>query len=86
MSPELTDNTPTNLDKVFELLDHKLITLGVPGALSFVGITKVRENQITEAGWCFAGAAAVWIVIKAGKALSPKLDDLFNGVIDGVGR
>lgn len=84
MSPQPPNYTPTNLDKVFELLDNKLVTLGVPGALTFVGITKVRENQVTDAAWCFVGAAAVWVVIKAGKALSPKLDDLFNGIIAAV--
>ncbi|MEO0375519.1 MAG: GUN4 domain-containing protein [Cyanobacteria bacterium P01_A01_bin.17] len=80
MSSEPPDYTPTNLDKVFELLDKKLFTLGVPGALSFVGINKMRDSEFTDAAWCFVGAAAVWIGIKAGKALSKQIDDLFSRI------
>jgi predicted NACHT family NTPase len=69
------------IEKVFELLDNKLVTLGIPGALSWVGITKARENQWTEAGWCFVGAAAVWLVIKVGKKLAPKLDQMLDWTI-----
>ncbi|MGB3492856.1 MAG: hypothetical protein WBA57_09015 [Elainellaceae cyanobacterium] len=86
MSPQPPDYTPTNLEKFFELLDKKLVTLGIPGALSVVGINKVRESEFADAAWCFAGAAAVWIVIKAGKALSPKIDELFNGLINAGER
>ncbi|MEM9005949.1 MAG: GUN4 domain-containing protein [Cyanobacteria bacterium P01_F01_bin.86] len=69
---------PTTLEKVFELLDTRLVTFGVPGALSFVGITKIRENLWREASLCFAGAAGVWIAIKVGKKLAPKLDALLD--------
>jgi predicted NACHT family NTPase len=77
---------PTNIERVFELLDNKLVTFGVPGALSFVGIAKVRENQWTEAGWCFAGAVGVWIAVKVGKKLAPKFDRLLDGLIDNTER
>lgn len=37
MPPESSDDyTPTNLDKIFERLDNKLVTLGIPGALSYL--------------------------------------------------
>ncbi|MBW4471706.1 MAG: hypothetical protein KME45_15040 [Stenomitos rutilans HA7619-LM2] len=78
--------SPTTIEKVFELLDNKLVSFGVPGALSFVGITKARENQWTEAGWCFAGAAGVWLVIKLGKKLSPKLEQAMDGAIASIER
>jgi hypothetical protein len=39
--------SPTTIEKVFELLDKKLVTVGIPGTLSVVGITKVRENRWT---------------------------------------
>ncbi|MDJ0706979.1 MAG: hypothetical protein QNJ46_27205, partial [Leptolyngbyaceae cyanobacterium MO_188.B28] len=37
MSEKPPDYLPTTLEKVFEILDQKLITLGVPGALSAAG-------------------------------------------------
>ena len=86
MTEEPSAYSPTTIEKVFESLDNKLVTLGIPGALSFVGITKARENQWTEAGWCFVGAAGVWIVIKIGKKLSPKLDQAMDGAIANLER
>jgi len=86
MSEESPKYLPTNIEKVFELLDNKLVTFGVPGALSFVGITKIQANQWTEAGWCFAGAAGIWIAIKVGKKLAPKFDRLLDGLIDNTER
>ena len=77
---------PTTLEKVFELLDNKLVSLGIPGALSFVGITKARENQWREATGCFVGAAIVWIVIKLGKKFAPVLDQGLDRVIEASGK
>ncbi|MGB3308192.1 MAG: GUN4 domain-containing protein [Nodosilinea sp.] len=68
------DYTPTTLETVFELLDKKLVSLGVPGGLSFVGIANVRTGQWNEAALCFGGAAAVWMAIKVGKKLAPEID------------
>ena len=77
---------PTTIEKVFELLDNKLVTFGVPGALSAVGVNKVLADLWTEAAWCFAGAAGVWIAIKIGKRLAPKLDQLLDWGIGAVER
>lgn len=83
--PEDSPNyTPTNIEKVFELLDKKLVTFGVPGALSFVGISKARENQWTDAAWCFVGAAGIWFIIKIGKKLAPKIDQVLDWIINIV--
>jgi hypothetical protein len=76
--PSEASPKPTTTEQVFELLDKRLITFGVPGALSFVGITKARENRWIEAGWCFAGAAGVWLVIQLGKKLAPELDQALD--------
>ncbi|OUC13231.1 MAG: hypothetical protein B0A82_18235 [Alkalinema sp. CACIAM 70d] len=81
---ESSKYSPTTIEKVFELLDTKLVTFGVPGALSFVGITKAKEGQWVEAGWCWAGAAGILIAIKIGKKLAPKLDQLLDWTIAGV--
>lgn len=69
---------PTTLEKIFELLDTRLVTLGVPGSLSFIGITRAQEGAWREAGLCFVGAAGVWLAIKVGKKLAPKLDTLLD--------
>jgi predicted NACHT family NTPase len=81
MSNESTHYEPTNLEKVFELLDNKLVTLGVPGALSFVGITKIREGLWGDAVLSFVAAAGVWIVIKVGKRLAPEIDQLLDWLV-----
>jgi hypothetical protein len=80
------DYTPTTIEKVFELLDNKLLTLGVPGGLSAVGLNKVRSGHWDEAIACFAGAAVVLMVIKLGKKLAPKLDQVLDWGINGVER
>lgn len=61
-NPDPSQYDPTTIARVFELLDNKLVSLGVPGALSFVGITKVRDGHYWPAAGCFA-AAGVWLAI-----------------------
>jgi predicted NACHT family NTPase len=80
----MSNYEPTNLEKVFELLDNKLVTLGVPGALSFVGITKIRESLWRDAALSFVAAAGVWIVIKVGKRLAPEIDHLLDWIVTEV--
>jgi hypothetical protein len=74
MAPGSPDYTPTNIEKVFELLDNRLVSLGVPGGLSAVGLNNVRSGQWRDAAWCFAGAVAVWLAIKIGRKLAPEID------------
>ncbi len=71
MASEPPKYTPTSIEKVFELLDDKLVSLGISGALGAVGINHIREGKWTEAIGCFAGAAGVWLAIKVGKKLAP---------------
>jgi GUN4-like/NACHT domain len=78
--------SPSTIETTFELLDKKLVSLGVPGALSFVSITKVREQKWVEAGWCLGAAIGVFVVIKVGKKLAPKLDQLLDWTIAGAER
>jgi hypothetical protein len=86
MADEQPNYSPTNIEKVFELLDNKLVSLGVPGALSFVGVNNVRSGQWGEAIACFASAAAVFVAIKLGNKLAPKLDQLLDWGINSVER
>jgi hypothetical protein len=78
------DYTPTTIEKVFERLDNNLVTLGVPGALSAVGINNVRADQWGEAIACFAIAAAIFVAIKLGKKLAPKIDQVLDWLIETV--
>jgi predicted NACHT family NTPase len=76
----MTPSPPSNLEKVFEALDNKFVSLGVPGALSVIGLDKLRQSSDLwkEAAAYFAAAAGVWLVIKIGKKLAPKLDNLLD--------
>ncbi|MGF1566737.1 MAG: GUN4 domain-containing protein [Nodosilinea sp.] len=78
------DYIPTSIEKVFEILDTKLVSLGVPGGLSFLGITAVHKGEWGNAAKCFAGAAAVWVAIKVGKKLAPKLDQGLDRAIGAI--
>ena len=51
-----------------------------------MGITNARAGQWGEAIICFAGAAVVLVVIKLGKKLAPKLDQVLDWGINGVER
>jgi hypothetical protein len=86
MADEQPNYTPTSIEKFFELLDNKLVSLGIPATLSAIGVNSVRTGQWGEAFWCFAGAAAVWIVIKVGKKLAPKLDQFLDWAINAIER
>ncbi|NER00346.1 MAG: hypothetical protein F6K30_27225, partial [Cyanothece sp. SIO2G6] len=75
---------PTSIETVFELLDKKLVSLGIPGALIGVGISALAQetpNWIMAIG-CFVGAIAVWFSIKIGKVLSPRLDIMLDQSLD----
>lgn len=76
----MTPPPANNLEKVFEALDNKFVSLGVPGALSVIGLDKLRQSSDLwkEAVAYFAAAAGVWLVIKIGKKLAPKLDNLLD--------
>jgi predicted NACHT family NTPase len=76
----MTPPPSSNLEKFFEALDNKFVSLGVPGALSVIGLDKLRQSSDLwkEAAAYFAAAAGVWLVIKIGKKLAPKLDNLLD--------
>jgi hypothetical protein len=76
--------TPTSIEKVFELLDTKLVSFGIPGALSFVGITQARQGRVQAAAGYFVSAAGVWVAIKVGKKLAPKIDQMLDWGIGSV--
>ena len=84
MADEQPNYTPTTIEKVFELLDTKLVSLGVPTALGAAGINSIRTGNWQQAVGYFAGAAAVWVAIKVGKRLAPELDHLLDWIVKTV--
>ena len=44
----------------------------------------MRDGQWSEAIWCLAGAAGVWLVIKIGKSLAPRLDKWLDQAIGNI--
>jgi GUN4-like/NACHT domain len=86
MPDEPASYSSANIEKVFELLDSRLVSLGVPGALCAIGFSKVYDNAGSEVWWYFVGAAGIWLTIKVGKKLAPKIDQLLDWVIANVER
>jgi predicted NACHT family NTPase len=84
--PEENKYIPTSIEKVFELLDTKLVSLGLPGALAAVGTNHALALKWKEAGFCFGGALSIWVVIKVGKKLAPKFDQLLDWGIGNTER
>lgn len=78
--------TPTTFEKFFELLDHRLISLGLPTTLVAVGVNSARLGQWREACWGFGAAGAVWVSIKVGNKLAPKLDRLLDWAVNSTER
>lgn len=72
---------PITIEKVFELLNNNLVAWGVPGALIALGLEKIRQNLWRDASWCFALAVGVGIVIKVGRKLAPKIDQVLDWAI-----
>lgn len=84
MSEDSQNHQFTDIERFFELLDKKFVSLGIVGALCAVGITKAKETQWTEAILCFVGAAVIWLLIKAGKILAPKIDKFLEWSISAI--
>ncbi len=83
--PDEEKYLPTTVEKVFEALDKRVISLGVPGLFGSLGIAKAGENKWQEAGLCLTAAAGVWVVIQVGKKLAPKLDKLLDWGLGFIG-
>ena len=73
-----------NIEKFFELLDKKFVSLGIVGALCAVGITKAKDSQWPEAILCFVGAAGTWLIIKIGKILAPRIDKFLEWGVNAI--
>ena len=74
-------NTPMNLESFWKLLDSKLVSYGIPGALVGVAIDFARKSDWKNAGICVFSAAGVWLFIKIGKKISPYIDKLIDWII-----
>ncbi len=87
MAEESKDqNTPLNLEKFWKILDSKFVSWGIPGALFGVALDFIRKSEWKNAGLCMVAAAGVWLVIKVGSKLSPRIDKLLDWMLSNVER
>ncbi|MGA1264471.1 MAG: hypothetical protein ACO331_11295, partial [Prochlorothrix sp.] len=77
MTDPHSSNLPT-LERVFELLDNKFISLGAPGVLLWVGVSQLVKGAWLRGGLCVAVAGGLWVLIKVGKRLAPKFEELLD--------
>ncbi|HSM81447.1 MAG TPA: GUN4 domain-containing protein [Nodosilinea sp.] len=81
MAAEPPGSPSTTVERIFQLLDHKLISFGIPGAIGFGGITNATAGLWRDAIACFVAAAIAWVAIELGKKLAPKLGQLIDWLI-----
>ncbi|MBD2360169.1 GUN4 domain-containing protein [Anabaena minutissima FACHB-250] len=79
-------NAPITLESFWKLLDSKLISLGIPGALIGVAIDFARKTQWKNAGLCIVAASGFWLIIKIGNKLSPRIDQLIDWILSHAER
>ncbi|MBE9199309.1 MULTISPECIES: GUN4 domain-containing protein [unclassified Nodularia (in: cyanobacteria)] len=79
-------NVPITLETVRKLLDSKLISLGIPGAFIGVAIDFARKWEWEKASLCILAAAGVWLFIKVGSKLSPRIDKLLDWILGNAER
>ncbi|WP_392480039.1 GUN4 domain-containing protein [Nostoc sp. C110] len=74
-------NAPITLESFWKLLDSKLISLGIPGALIGVAIDFARKSEWKKAGLCMFAAGGFWLIIKFGNKLSPYIDKFLDWLL-----
>ncbi|WP_414551865.1 hypothetical protein [Anabaena sp. CCY 0017] len=74
-------NTLLNLEGFWKLLDSKLVSLGIPGALIGVALDFARKTDWKNAGLCILAAGGIWLVIKVGSKLSPQIDKFLDWLL-----
>ncbi|MCL6749517.1 GUN4 domain-containing protein [Nostoc sp. CCCryo 231-06] len=75
------ENAPIILESFWKLLDSKLISLGIPGALIGVALDFARKKEWQNAGLCVGAAGAFWLIIKVGNELSPYIDKFLDWIL-----
>lgn len=79
-------NAPITLESFWKLLDSKLISLGIPGALIGVAIDFARKSEWQKAVLCIVAAGGFWLIIKVGNKLSPLIDKLLDLIFSNAER
>ncbi|MBC6429962.1 NACHT domain-containing protein [Nostoc sp. HG1] len=75
------ENAPITLESFWKILDSKLISLGIPGALIGVALDFARKKEWQNAGLCVGAAGAFWLIIKVGNKLSPYIDKFLDWIL-----
>ncbi|MGB3515131.1 MAG: GUN4 domain-containing protein [Elainellaceae cyanobacterium] len=81
-NPEPSSHTSLTWNDVRNLLDSKLVSTGVPGVIVGVAITRAIDGAWGQAIQALGVAAGVWVLIKVGVRLAPKVER----VVDHVDR
>jgi hypothetical protein len=72
------------LERVFEQLDNKFVSWGASGTLLGVGISQFAAGAWKRGIFYVVGAGGLWVVIKVGKRLAPKFDEMLDwGIGEG---
>ena len=77
MSDPSSQNLPA-LERVFELLDNKFVSWGASGVLLAAGVRQIVVGDWLGAGGLLLGAGGLWLVIKVGKRLAPKVEEALD--------
>lgn len=75
------ENAPITLESFWKILDSKLISLGIPGALIGVALDFARKKEWENAGLCIVAAGGFWLIIKVGNKLSPYIDKFLDWIL-----
>ena len=78
--------TPIMLDDVRQLLDSKLVSAGVPGALVGIAINQAFQSKWGEAAKFGGAAALVWFLIKIGSKLISEFESFIDKVLERLGK
>ncbi len=74
------------LDDVRKVLDNTLINTGVPGAIAGFGISRAFEGEWWQFFSLLGSAAGVWVLIKLGSKVAPRVESAIDTADQTVSR
>jgi hypothetical protein len=77
---------PIGVNDVRKLLDNKLINTGVPGAIAGFGISRAFEGEWWQFFSLLGAAAGVWLLIKVGNKVAPRVESVIDTADQAVGQ
>ena len=74
----------TTLENFWKILDSQLVSLGTPAALIAVAIDFARKSEWNNVLLCLIAAVGVWIIIKVGSKIAPRIDKLLEWILNNA--